>query len=752
MKRVLPYVFAAFTTIAFAQNKPIAAKQIEKLKIEAKNSKKQAETKIQIRNGSFSQNLKNDNLNPVTVVSNLNLWFGLSPQHSLEQVSQNTDKLGITHQNFKQFYNGIPVEGSLIMLHSKNNIATSINGQLAKFETFDTNSVLTKELAEPIALDYLKITELLKHYPVEKVIITNGNGVQLAFKVRIDSAKPFEMCHIFVDAKSGKIISKIELFAHADESGTAQTLYSGNRNITVEQHDGAYRLRESDRKISTFDATDAIFSTNEDAGFLGYTDVRNPTSNWTTAIPALDVHWGMEVTYDFYRDTFDRNSFDNLGAPINNFVNGTMQVSNTQTNAYALGEPYNVMVYGLGNGTTYGPVVGLDVEGHEFTHLVINNNGQGGLTYRGESGALNESFADIFGTCVEFYSGVNPDWTLGENVVLTAPFFLRSMSDPKSGASQQPDTYRGEFWRDTTAAYDNGGVHFNSGVPNHWFYLLSEGGSGTNDNDYAYDVAGIGLQQASQIAYRSLTTYLGPEATFQAAYEGSLLAAEDLFGNPSPQYTAVDEAWHAVGIGFYFCYGTNIMTDVSGSINDGSGAQSYNDFSDCKWLIAPEGANQITLRFTAFDTEQIYDEVLVYDGPDDTFPLLGSYSGANIPPVITTSPGTGSMFVRFLSDYSFSGDGWIAEYLSTTLGIKNLKMDENLKIYPNPARDFVTIESKSNQIMQVELFDLVGKTVIQPFNVEKGQNRIDTSLLRPGMYLLKFKIDGYYHTEKLIIQ
>ena len=752
MKRVLPYVFAAFATIAFAQNKPIVAKQTEKSKTEAKNSQKQATTKIQIRNGSFSQNLKNDNLDPVTVVSNLNLWFGLSPQHSLEQVSQNTDKLGITHQNFKQFYNGIPVEGSLIMLHSKNNIATSINGQLAKFETFDTNFVLTKEMAETIAHNYLKVNELLTNYPVEKVIFPDGDQIHLAYKVRIDSAQPFEMCHVFVDAKSGKIITKIELVAHADEPGTAQTLYSGNRNITVEQHEGSYRLRESNRKISTFDATDAIFSTTENAGFLGYTDVTNETSNWTTAIPALDVHWGMEVTYDFYKNTFDRDSFDNLGSPINNFVNGTLQISNTQNNAYALGEPYNIMVYGLGNGTTYGPLVGLDVEGHEFTHLIINNNGQGGLTYRGESGALNESFADIFGTCVEFYSDTNPDWTLGENVVLTAPFYLRSMADPKSGFSPQPDTYKGEFWRDTTAAYDNGGVHSNSGVPNYWFYLLSEGGSGTNDDDYAYDVTGIGLQQASQIAYRSLMTYLGPNATFQSAYEGSLQAAEDLFGNPSAQYTAVDEAWHAVGIGFYFCFGTNTMTDVSGSFSDGSGTQEYNDFTDCKWLIAPEGAQRITLNFTAFDTEADYDEVFIYDGPDATAPLLGIFSGTNLPPAVTSSPGVGSMFVRFASDVSFSGEGWSANYSSTTLGTNQAKMSSALKVYPNPANDFVMIDSQLVDDLEVEIVDVVGKSVSQKMKLKKGQNRIDTSSLRSGLYLLKFKTDDNYHTEKLIIR
>ncbi|HCN84785.1 MAG TPA: hypothetical protein DIT07_14380 [Sphingobacteriaceae bacterium] len=389
-------------------------------------------------------------------------------------------------------------------------------------------------------------------------------------------------------------------------------------------------------------------------------------TNSTLNNPALDVHWGMEKTYDFYQSVFSRNSYDGNGSVIKNFVNGTMQVQNTQNNAFAMPAPYNIMVYGMGDGSFMSPVVGLDVEGHEFSHMVTANNGHGGLTYQGESGALNESFSDIFGTCVEFYGASSPNWTIGENVTIPAPHYLRSMSNPNSGYQPQPDTYTGSYWVNPTSTQDNGGVHTNSGVQNFWFYLLCQGGSGTNDLTHTYSVTGIGITQARQIAYRNLTTYLLPSATYNDSYLGSLQAAQDLYGNPSTQYTAVRAAWYAVGIGNdpnNYCSGTTNLTATSGTFTDGSGIANYNNNANCKWVIAPPGANQITLNFPTFDTEANYDTVFVYDGPDTTGTLLMTWFGNTLPSTINSSGG--ALCVKFKTDATTTAAGWSASYTST---------------------------------------------------------------------------------------
>lgn len=268
--------------------------------------------------------------------------------------------------------------------------------------------------------------------------------------------------------------------------------------------------------------------------------------------PALDAHWGMEMTHDYYSQVFNRNSYDDQGSDVRNYVNGMFQISGTQDNAAALPAPYNCMVYGLGDGQTMGPVVGLDVMGHEFTHMVTDHNGYGGLNYQDESGALNESFSDMMGVSIRFFADSSiGTWTIGEGVILEAPYYMRSMSEPNGPANvpsftHQPDTYNGDYW--FSGQQDDGGVHTNSGVPNKWYYLLSQGGSGTNDNHYQYQVTGVGLAKAEQIAYNTFTQYLTPSATMADAYYGSLDAATDLYGANSPEYTAVQHAWWAVGV------------------------------------------------------------------------------------------------------------------------------------------------------------------------------------------------------------
>ncbi|MBL7706290.1 MAG: M4 family metallopeptidase [Taibaiella sp.] len=287
-------------------------------------------------------------------------------------------------------------------------------------------------------------------------------------------------------------------------------------------------------------------------GNILWSDTAGNSARYTidsVADPALDAHWGITRSYDYYVDKFNRSSYDGQGGRIINYMNGVFPMVNSQNNAAALQAPYNSMVYGLGDGINTNPFSALDVTGHEYTHLVISNNGNGGLRYRGESGALNESFADMFGASIVFYA--KPDianWRIGEEVYI-GNGYMRSMSNPK--IVNNPNTYRGQYWVNTSSNEDNGGVHTNSGVPNYWYYLLAEGGSGTNDNGYSYNFTGIGLENAEKIAYRTLTEYLTFNATFEDAFAGSLQATIDLFGadTTAAQYVAVKNAWYAVGLG-----------------------------------------------------------------------------------------------------------------------------------------------------------------------------------------------------------
>lgn len=381
-----------------------------------------------------------------------------------------------------------------------------------------------------------------------------------------------------------------------------------------------------------------------------------------TADPALDAHWGMEQTYDFFLNTFNRNSYDNNGATIKNFVH----FDNAMENAFW--DPnLEALVFGDG-ASTFSPLTSIDVAGHEFSHAVITNTAD--LIYQSESGALNESFADIFGVAIEAYAKPNSTglWEIGDEITLASPGYLRSMSNPNTGLSPQPDTYGGTNWADpTNLSVNNGGVHINSGVQNYWYYLLANGGAGTNDLGNSFSVTGIGIDDATAIAYRNLTVYLTQSSDFADAVTGSIQSAQDLFGVNSTQVTAVQNAWYAVGLGSSsptaFCGGMTTLTAASDVFTDGSGSADYQDNADCSWLIQPAGANQVTLTFNNFATEQDYDSVKVYDGVNANAPLLLEWTGNTTPSAVTST--TGAMFVRFVSDGSQTAAGWEAAYTSS---------------------------------------------------------------------------------------
>lgn len=167
---------------------------------------------------------------------------------------------------------------------------------------------------------------------------------------------------------------------------------------------------------------------------------------------------------------------------------------------------------------------------------------------------MNESFSDIMGISVKKYATGHNNWLIGNDVMIYASN-MRSMKNPnnsKDGVQPQPDTYNGTYWADITDNSkdgDNGGVHTNSGVQNYWFYLLSEGGSGTNDIKNTYNVKSIGIDKALQIAYRNLIYYLTPNATYEDSRNGSIQATIDLYGKGSQEHQSVVNAWYAVGVG-----------------------------------------------------------------------------------------------------------------------------------------------------------------------------------------------------------
>jgi Zn-dependent metalloprotease len=284
---------------------------------------------------------------------------------------------------------------------------------------------------------------------------------------------------------------------------------------------------------------------------VNFTDVDN---NWTAAEynnvnkdnGALDAHWGAEKTYDYWSTTHGRNSYNNAGAAIKSYVH----YSSAYNNAYWNG---SVMTYGDGSGTGgFDILTSIDVAGHEIGHAVCSSTAN--LAYKNESGAMNEALSDIWGACIEYFAAPTKQrWLIGEDIERRAGHLsLRSMSNPKTEG--QPDTYGGINWTSQTKCRptsnnDQCGVHNNSGVLNHWFYILTEGKTGTNDKGSSYSVTGIGIDKAAKITYRMESVYMTSSSTFANARTYGIQAAIDLYGAGSPEVIATTNAFYAVGVG-----------------------------------------------------------------------------------------------------------------------------------------------------------------------------------------------------------
>jgi len=243
------------------------------------------------------------------------------------------------------------------------------------------------------------------------------------------------------------------------------------------------------------------------------------------------------ATYDFYLTAYNRNSIDDNGMRLDSSVH----YDSNFDNAFWDGQQ---MVYGDGDQTIFDRFTKcLDVVGHELTHGVTAATAN--LDYQGQSGALNESMSDVFGSLVKQMSlgqtADQADWLIGAGLFMPGihGVALRSMSnpgtaydDPNLGKDPQP----ADMANYVDTSDDNGGVHINSGITNRAFYLV------------ATQIGGNAWERAGKIWYVALTQRLQHDADFQTAADTTFAVAGDLFGPGGPEQQAVQAGWNGVGI------------------------------------------------------------------------------------------------------------------------------------------------------------------------------------------------------------
>lgn len=512
--------------------------------------------------------------------------LGLDAQTTFAIRRFHADELGQTHTRLRQFFQGVPVWGAEVIAHTgpegeplpttlahRSGIDISVMPSLRAQEI---RSVVHDDLAPtgPFAVE--PVMELVV-YPEEIRIARPSRGAReaewldataftthvrryvLAYHVHTELHNPGDTRHTdyLVDAHTGAILDRWDSLMTANAEGTGNSQYSGMVRLNTTTIAGGYELRDLTRPAALGNTVNNLNHATDGTGTV-YTDADNiwgdglnyredpePTTSANGQTVAVDAAFGIQATWDMFKNVLGRNGIDGLGRS----TYARVHYDTGYDNAFYSDQ---CMCITFGDGTKRLPYTPLDIAAHEFSHGVCSTTA--GLIYNKESGGLNESNSDIFGVMTEFYyrgangqGSVLPDtggnWTQGEQIATPlAPQYRRMYKPSLDGKSA-------DAWSPTLSTLN---VHYSSGPMNRCFYFLSQGATTAGDTSSTYlpgGMPGIGNQKAAKIWYRALTTYMTPSTDYAAARIAMITAVRDLYPLSGPEEVAVWNAFAAINVG-----------------------------------------------------------------------------------------------------------------------------------------------------------------------------------------------------------
>lgn len=495
-------------------------------------------------------------INPKTLFKDYAEMFHLPKGNEMTIQSEETDSFGITHFRYQQFFQKVEVENAEFLVHAKNNVAVTANGNLA----FDFQpETIAPQLTEAQAWDIVRQRIPSERYLREDSYFADFMGTdsiaaptdyrptgillfaedpnstaaerKLVWVFKVYALPLDKSRQIYINAADGTVLKEMTLIPSC-QAGSGPVNFRGNQNFNTQQNGDRFNLTDDCDgnllKAQLVDAANKVVSISDD------------DNNWAGNNPSVVTsYWGLRTSYDYFRLIHNRKSYDG--------ANGNMTIVNDPNmrdgghNATGGGGGIRIGLAVAGNDNDdYNT---LDIVGHEFTHSLIEKTAKLKYDSTQECNALNESFCDIFGQMVEQWleGSAQKDWIIGDDKGCTGDYVCRDLQNPKS--RKQPDTYKGSWYQ--TPAVD---PHTNGCVQNRWFYLLCDGGTGKNDLLAEYNVTGIGMSKARRIAYYTLTNYLTANSDYKDARNGSIYAAETIFGVNSKEVGEVTKAWCAVGL------------------------------------------------------------------------------------------------------------------------------------------------------------------------------------------------------------
>jgi len=512
-----------------------------------------------------------------TTANDLRTWdqFVTAQERSgglrVTQVEQDPSLPSRTIERLQQYYQGVPVWGAEVVRDLDGGVPVSIFGDVSAPVDLDTQPASTADAARQAFLTSATSATLLR--PVNLVVFRLQSGEpRLAYMSVVAATN--QVFRIFIDAGSGAELQRYSLLQKQSVIGTGRGVVGDTKKMSVRLQAGVYVADDPLRPpvLTTFDMrNNLIRALNVLFGApLFASDVASDADNNWTDVSAVDAHAQIGWTYDYYFKRHGRRGLDNRDRPLISLINAVSQqdalslppeLLDFALNAFWCPEcgPGGIGVMFFGNGlpsnfTLFGqnvsPLAGsLDIVAHELTHGVTSASSN--LLPFDEPGALNEAFSDMMGTSAEFFfqvpgSGIGQaDYLMGEDSFRASGGGLngiRSLVNPI--AFGDPDHYSLKF----TGSEDEGGVHTNSTIPSHAFYLSIEGGRNRVSGITVQGVGAANREQIEKSFYRAFTFLLPASASFSTARAATIQAARDLYGANSAAATAITQAWTAVGV------------------------------------------------------------------------------------------------------------------------------------------------------------------------------------------------------------
>jgi thermolysin len=475
---------------------------------------------------------------------------------------QDTLMAGRRHERLAQYHDGVRIVGAeLTRQIDSNGLPVSMFGTLYRGIALDTAPRLSADGARAVTLGQPNAQTVIES-PELVVLPLDAGGFALAY--RLVTTFPQDIVVSFVDAQSGAMLLQFTDLQTQSGVGTGHGVLGDTKKISTDLAGGSYRTSDGLRppSILTYDLKGnlaRVFDILNRRTELTLADLAVDGDNDWSDGAVVDGHVYAGWTYDYYYKRFGRRGLDNNDLAIRSIIHPVSRDNFSipyfnQNSAFFTNAFWNptlrLMVYGVGlppnvrlGGQSWNFVSGsLDIVAHELTHGITQFSSN--LIYQGEAGALNESFSDIMGVGAEFFHaatiGRAANYEVGEDVI--TPGGLRSMADPQ--AYGDPDHYTRRF----IGAADNGGVHINSGISNHAFYLAVEGGTNRTSGLSVQGVGAANREQMEKVFYRAFTMMLPANANFFLARQATIQSAQDLYGGGSAAERAITQAWEAVGV------------------------------------------------------------------------------------------------------------------------------------------------------------------------------------------------------------